>query len=270
LAKAEAELRLPKNIHDDLIDKGVGGTTEERARFQLEAAHAARDAAQATLDLAKAGASANEIAVAWAGVSAAQAQVTVAQAGVAAAEVALAKANVAGEVAIAQAGVEVAVGQLTQAEAQLDRLRAGSSPEELAVLEAQVAQAAASLAQAESALGKATLFAPFGGVVGERYLRAGEIVAPGAPALVMGEVSELRVETTDLNEVHAVRVAPGNPVILTFDALPGLTIDGEIEFLAPKASTGQGGTNFTAIIDMTSPPEALRWGMTAFVDIEVE
>jgi multidrug resistance efflux pump len=270
LAQAEAELRLPKNIHDDLIDMGVGGTTEERARFQLEAAQAARDAAQATLELARAGASGNEIAVAWAGVSGAQAQVTVAQAGVVAAEVALAQASAAGEVAIARAEVEVAAGQLAQAEAQLDQLQAGTPPEELAVLEAQVAQAAAALAQVESVMGKTTLVAPFGGVVGERYLRPGEIVAPGAPLLVLGEVSELRVETTDLNEVDAARVAPGSPVLLTFDALPGTKTDGEITLIAPKASTDQGGTNFTAMIEMTSPPEALRWGMTAFVDIEVE
>lgn len=282
LTQAKWELWYLTNVHDQLIDNGIGGAPEEQARFQVEAAQAALDASQARLDLAEAGATVDEIAIARAGVNAAQAQVTIAQAGVDAAEAALAQAQDAvdaaqGQVELAKAGVttaaaqvEIAEGQLGQAEVQRDRLKAGATAEEIAVLEAQIVQAEAVLAQAESALAKAVLVAPFDGTVGAVYLQEDETAAPGTPVLILGDVSVLHVETTDLNEMDAARVTVGSPVTLTFDALPRGTTKGQIVRLAPMASVSQGGTNFTAVIEVTSPPEALRWGMTAFVDIEVK
>jgi HlyD family secretion protein len=271
LAQAQGEYMYVEDIHLELIDNEIGGRPEERTRYQSESARGARDAAQAQLDLANAGTAAGAIAVGRAGVSVAQAQVTVAEAGVIAAEVALndAKANAA-DITVAEAQVQIAQGQLIQAEAQRDGLITGALVEEIAVLEAQVAQAQVTLAQAEESLAKATLLAPFDGTIGIVHLKAGESVLPGAPVLVLGDTSELRVETTDLNEVDAIQVGVGSSVTLTFDALPAGTTEGEIVRLAPMASAGQGGTNFTAMIEMTSPPEALRWGMTAFVDIEVD
>lgn len=271
LAQAEAELRVPTNVYDDLIDKGVGGTTEERARFTMQAAQAARDGAGAQLALAQAGPASGDVAAASAGIAAANAQIAIAEAGLQAAETALAQAQ-AGlrDVDVARAQVTIAEGQLAQAEAERDRLLAGATVEQIAALEAMVDQAEAALAQAESALRKSALIAPLDGVVGNVYLRTGELAMPDAPVVVVGDVSTLLVETTDLNEVDAAQVTLDSPVTLSFDALPGEVIEGRVVRIAPMASDGQGGTNFRAVIEMVSPPEALLWGMTAFVDIELE
>jgi HlyD family secretion protein len=271
LDQAHADYRYVEDIHLEIIDNHIGGRPEERARFQSESALGARNAAQAQLDLARAGASPGEIAAARAMVSGAAAQVTIAEAGLTAAEVALNQAQaMRQDLTIAESQVQIAQGQLDQAEAQRDRLVNGATTEELAVLEAQLAQTEAALAQAEEAVGKATLLAPFAGTVGDLTIQAGETVLPGAAILVLGDVGHFQVETTDLNEVDAIQVAAGMPVTLSFDAFPGGTTAGEIVRLAPMASAGQGGTNFTAIVEMVSPPDGLQWGMTAFVDIEVE
>ena len=272
LNQAQSQFLIAENSHFvNFIDNDVGGWPEEQARYAREGARGARDAAQAQLNLAAAGASEQDVAAAQSMVSAAQGQVTMAEAGVTAAEVGVAQAEtLVSDVTIAEAQVQIAQGQLMQAEAQRNRLQAGATAEEIAGLEAQVAQAEATVAQAQSALDRATLRAPFAGTVGSVYLHPGESVVPGMLVLVVGDVSGLRVETTDLNEVDATQVGVGSSVTLSFDALPGSTIEGEIVRLAPMASSGQGGTNFTAVIDMTNPPETLRWGMTAFVDIEIE
>jgi hypothetical protein len=34
------------------------------------------------------------------------------------------------------------------------------------------------------------------------------------------------------------------------------------------ARAGSGGVNYTAIIELDEVAEAIRWGMTAFIDIE--
>jgi HlyD family secretion protein len=261
----QSEFLIAENLHfSNFIDKEIGGGGEERARYSRESARNARIAAQAELDLANAGSSPEKIAAAGATVRAAQAQVDMAEAALEQAQA------TAADITIAQAEVQIAGGELAQAQAQFEKLQNGSTPQEIAVLEAEVDQAKAALTQAEAALDKAMLRAPFTGTAGNVLFKSGEVVAPGTPVLVLGDTSSLRVETTDHNEVDAARVGTGSSVTLTFDALPGLTTQGEIIRMAPMASAGQGGTNFTAVIEMSDPPEALRWGMTAFVDIDVD
>ena len=261
----QSEFLIAENIHfDGFIDKDIGGGPEERARYARESARNARIAAQAELDLANAGSDSQAIAAASAGVGAAQAQVAVAEAALEQAQATTA------DVTVAQAQIQIAGGELAQAEAQYDKLANGGTPAEIAVLEAEVARAEAALSQAEAALNKARITAPFSGTIGNVLYKSGEVVSSGVPILVLGDTSSLRVETTDLNEVDAAQVGVGSTVTLTFDALPGMTTQGEIVRIAPMASAGQGGTNFSATIELSDPPKALRWGMTAFVDIDVE
>lgn len=271
LAQAEALLWHPTNVHDELIKKDIGGVPEEEARFQMIAAQASRDAAQAQLDLAQAGASPNQIASARAVVNAAHAQVSIADANVAAAESALAQAQTAQEnVKIAQAQVEAAQAQVNQAKAQRDQVVQGATPEEIAVLDAQKNQALAVVEMAQTALEKATIKAPFDGIVGTVYYRQGETANPGMACIIFGDTSIMWVETTDLNEVDAARVVIGSTATVSFDALPEVYTEGKIIRMAPMALVDQGGTNFTAIVEMENPPDSLRWGMTAFVDIDLE
>ena len=58
------------------------------------------------------------------------------------------------------------------------------------------------------------------------------------------------------------------PVEVTFDALPGRTFQGNVARIAPMSSTEKGSTNYTVIVDVADLDPALRWGMTAFVNIQ--
>ena len=58
------------------------------------------------------------------------------------------------------------------------------------------------------------------------------------------------------------------PVELTFDALPGRAFQGKIARIAPMSTTEKGSTNFTVIVEMPDLDPSLRWGMTAFVNIQ--
>lgn len=65
------------------------------------------------------------------------------------------------------------------------------------------------------------------------------------------------------------QIAVGDPASLTFDALPDVVVKATVTRIAPKAAEGA-GVNYTLTIALDEIPEGLRWGMTAFVDIEVE
>ena len=99
--------------------------------------------------------------------------------------------------------------------------------------------------------------------------RVGEWLMPGMPVIELGNLEGLRVETTDLNEIDAARIQLDDSVIVTFDALPGVTVGGTVQRIAYKSAEGS-GVNYTAVILLDEIPEGLRWGMTAFVDIEVD
>ena len=127
----------------------------------------------------------------------------------------------------------------------------------------------AQLNAAVKALDDLQLNAPFDGTVSELYLKENEWIAPGQPVLLLADLENLRVETTDLNEIDVARIEVGDTAIVTFDALPGLAVEGKVMRVAQKAAEGS-GVNYTVVILLDEIPEKLRWGMTAFVDIEVE
>jgi HlyD family secretion protein len=164
------------------------------------------------------------------------------------------------EIAAAQAEVD-------RARASLELLEAGATPEQVAVAQAQVTQAELAVSQAHSALDDSSLRAPFAGTVGALRVREGEMVTLGAPVLTLGDVSNFKIETTDLNEIDLYLVRVGQKVDLTFDALPGRSIRGTVTRIAPMANMEQGGTNYTVTIELDEQDPELRWGMTAFVDI---
>ncbi len=165
---------------------------------------------------------------------------------------------------------------LTVAQENLEKAREdfeiwlqGPDPDELAVAEARVENANAALTAAQARLDDLELLAPFAGIVSEIDVRAGQWVTIGQTVLQLADLDHLRVETTDLNEIDAARVKVGSRVRVTFDALPEVLVQGTVTSLAPKASLGS-GVNYKAVIELDEIVEELRWGMTAFVDIEVE
>lgn len=119
----------------------------------------------------------------------------------------------------------------------------------------------------ETVLNQSKLFAPFDGVVVETYLNSGEMVTPGGPVVLLADLSTLQVQTTDLNEVDAARIQIGDPVNVTFDALPDVVVAGTVSNVALKNAPGS-GVYFNVVIILEELPEQLRWGMSAFVEIQ--
>ncbi len=142
--------------------------------------------------------------------------------------------------------------------------------EQVAVAEANVALAEAALEAARARLAPHDVSAPFDGTVGAVHVRTGEFVAAGQPLVTLGDLTTLRVETADLDEVDVARVEVGQPATVAFDALPEMVFTGRVVQVAPMASSGGGGVNYTVVIELDQIAPIIRWGMTAFVDIEVD
>lgn len=168
-----------------------------------------------------------------------------------------------------QADVELFEAQITSAARDYEIYKEGPDPDDVSIAEARLENAKAQLAAAEAQLSDLELVAPFGGVVSELNINTSEWVSPGQPVLQIADLDHLQVETTDLGEIDVAQISVGETAIVTFDALPDESITGTVVSIAPKASAGS-GVNYTVILEMSDVPAALRWGMTAFVDIELD
>jgi multidrug efflux pump subunit AcrA (membrane-fusion protein) len=166
---------------------------------------------------------------------------------------------------------------IVAAEAQLAYLRAWDNPyrdqataEEIAQLEARLEQARTAVSDIEQQIADTTLVAPFAATCGLVDVRVGERVSPGQTLITLGDLDTMRVETTDLDEIDVVRVSVGQAVTVAFDALPDRVFDGQVTRISPMAEPGSGGVHYTVIVELQEMDPVLRWGMTAFVDIETK
>jgi multidrug resistance efflux pump len=142
-----------------------------------------------------------------------------------------------------------------------DRLKDGVDKDQLAVLEARLQAAKAGLAAF-------SVMAPFDGVVAKMNAKTGSSIKAGETAVTVADLSKWLVETTDLTEMDVVNLNEGQPVQVTFDALPDVELNGEIRSIGQNYSENQGDIVYKVTILLRDSHPALRWGMTATTKFE--
>jgi HlyD family secretion protein len=96
-------------------------------------------------------------------------------------------------------------------------------------------------------------------------LKVGEFIAAGHPVVTIADVSSWIVKTTDLTEIDVVNVREGQSVEVTLDALPGVTLNGNVLSIGQSYSENQGDIVYEVAILLEDKNPAMRWGMTAEV-----
>mgnify|MGYP005839983429 CR=1 FL=1 len=162
----------------------------------------------------------------------------------------------------------IAASTVESAKAALALRQAGPTQPAIEAAQARVRQAEGALRRAKAELDRAALVSPFDGTIANVAVNEGETPAPGTPVVIVGDVSNLRIETTDLRETSVARVRVGQPVEITFDELPDQKLKGKVTQMAPMANPGSGGTNYAVTIELDTSDPSLRWGMTANVEID--
>jgi HlyD family secretion protein len=165
--------------------------------------------------------------------------------------------------------LEVAQAELADALEVFETWREGPDPAELAVSRARLADAQAALDAARSQLDKLELKAPFAGTVGRVDVEGGEWVIAGQPVLLLADLGNLRVETTDLSERDVPGIEPGQPVIVYIEAL-GQEVDGQVIRVAPLADILGGDVVYKTLIELDEIPEGLKAGMSVEVSFPQE
>ncbi len=229
VAAANTERELAQDAYDDIKEDG---TQKEQANYDLYTAKKKLTAAQAELDRLLAGADTEELRA-------------------------------------ANADVWAASAQRDAAQAQLDLVLAGPTEEDIADAEAQVAQAQAALELAELSLERATLEAPFDGVVSEVNIKAGEMAPTGRPAIVLLDPQSFHI-TISVDEMDVAQLSEGQSAEVVPDALPDTIITGAVESIAPIATLEGGVVAYDVVIALAPTEAPIRTDMTANTTIWVK
>ena len=113
------------------------------------------------------------------------------------------------------------------------RVKAGSRKEEIDGARARLAMVDAQIATQEKALEDATVTAPVGGIVTEKLVNAGELVAPRTPLVVITDLDHAWGEVF-VDEPLVPRITLGQPATLYTDA-GGQGAAGTVTFISPRA-----------------------------------
>ncbi len=163
------------------------------------------------------------------------------------------------EVSLADARVAVAQASFDDAQREWDRLKNGPDPKD-------VEAAKAKIAAIQSTLDQVALEAPFAGTITEADAKTGDQVAPGMQAFRLDDLSRLLVDV-QITEVDINRIRVGEPVSLSFDAIPNKEYSGKVTEVARVGTAVQGVVNFTVTVELENPDSEVKPGMTAAVNI---
>jgi multidrug resistance efflux pump len=116
-----------------------------------------------------------------------------------------------------------------------------------------------------------TLNAPFDGVVADVQAEVGEVVSSSVPVVTFADFGGWLVKTTDLTELDVVELQEGDPVEIQIDAIPGERLIGTVTGIAATSQLTRGDVTYEVTIALDENSDLpLRWGMTVFVDVDVD
>ena len=224
-------------------------TLDQRdVELALDRARADRQQADANLRLVLAGARPEDIRQAESQVTAAQADVSASQAELAAAEQDLQRFetlltsnsgsrkqrdDAATRRDVAKDRLAAAESRVRVAQQALARLQSGARKEEIDVARARVAAADAQIATFDKSLADTIFASPVSGVVTEKLVEAGEVIAPRTPVAVVANLDEAWADVF-VPEPAVPRLRLGQPAQLFTDA-GGAPIGGTVSYISPKA-----------------------------------
>ena len=175
----------------------------------------------------------------------------------------------------ARMAYEQAGAAVLAAEAKLASVKAGPMPEDVAIAQAQVQQAEAAMDLVKVQLDKLTLTAPRDGVITQRTTNPGELAAPGATLMSLGDLGRVTL-TVFIPETQIGRVRLGQTARVNVDAYPSETFEGTVTFIRPEAEftpknvqTEEERVNlvFAVKISLRNADHRLKPGMPADAEI---
>jgi HlyD family secretion protein len=190
-------------------------------------------------------------------------------------------------VAQAQADMDIANAELKQAQRSFERRNQLFeneliSEEErdqieltLAIAKGKLVQASTTLERAKERLSESIVRAPIDGVILQKYVEEGQIIASGVsnvgggtPIIDIADMKSVYNEA-GIDEIDIGKIRVGQPATVIAEAYPDITVRGKIVRIAPEAKIEQNVTLFDVIVEVENTEAKLKSGMNTSIEITI-
>lgn len=153
-------------------------------------------------------------------------------------------------------------------EAALADLKAGADELEIRAKKIAIQQEEDALLTAQQDLAEYYIRAPFDGLVASLDVEKGETVSSGNAAVTL--VTKQQIAEIELNEVDVSKVAVGQKVTLSFDAVEDLSVTGSVAEIDTIGTVSQGVVSYVVKIAFDTQDDRIKSGMSVSADIITE
>lgn len=202
--------------------------------------------------------------------NASQAELDIAYAAMMVAQERLDTARVSADLAVRKAENDIlkAEDSLRLAKSKLATLKTGTAATDIAAQDVAVSQAEATFKQKQLLLQKASLVAPFDGIIDSVSVNVGEQVSTSAAAMVIVNMDRYRIDAR-VDETDVGKLVSGQTASVTIDALTNANLKAKVISIAANPVVSQGVVNYPVVLELEPSSAAVRPGMTANLAVEV-
>lgn len=147
----------------------------------------------------------------------------------------------------------------------LAELKKGTDPLDIKAQELTIQQRQNTLWDASEKLADYTVRAPFDGVIAVVSVKKGDSVSSGTAIATI--ITKQKTAEISLNEVDVAKIKVGQKVTLTFDAIAGLSISGEVAEIDALGTVTQGVVTYNVKIIFDTQDERVKPGMSVSASI---
>ncbi len=155
---------------------------------------------------------------------------------------------------------------IVEKQQSLDQTNSGTNSLDLASAQLTVVQRQNALADANQTLSNYYIRAPFAGTISAVAVHKYDQAGSGTAVATL--ITPQLLADLSLNEVDAAKLKIGQRAILTFDALPNLTLTGEVAEIDPVGTVAQGVVSYAIKISFDAQNKQIKSGMTVNASVQ--
>ena len=142
----------------------------------------------------------------------------------------------------------------------LNDLKAGANTLDVQSAQLSLQQKQNALVDAQEKLADYTVRAPFDGTVANIVVKKGDPASSSAAIATL--ITQQQIATISLNEVDVSKIAVGQKVTLSFDAISGLQLTGSVATIDSIGTVAQGVVTYTVKIGFDTQDDRIKSGMS--------
>ncbi|OGH91914.1 MAG: hypothetical protein A2534_00270 [Candidatus Magasanikbacteria bacterium RIFOXYD2_FULL_39_9] len=168
-------------------------------------------------------------------------------------------------IADSQASIISTARTIQEKELSLAKTKSGAETLDIRAKKIAIQQKEDALAAARQTLADHYVRAPFDGVIAKVNIKKGESLSSGGAVVTL--ITKQHTAEVSLNEVDAAKIKVGQKVNVTFDAIDGLKISGEVAEIDALGTVSQGVVTYNVKIVLDTQDDRIKLGMSVSATI---